>query len=211
VVPAMAFYGGLPDLMATAAMGDWASADSIDIAVALDSWLPTLGTRRTGERNSGQRLRFSEGRLAPAEPPAERRWTFPAPFGDQEVVGLLLAESVVLPRHLQVREVAPYINVTPLADVRDPDTPPPTAADASGRSAQTFVVEVVVRRGEEERRSTVSGRDIYGFTAPLVAEAVERILDGATRGTGVLAPGEAFDAVDFLGSLGRHDPTFRLS
>ena len=48
VVPAMGFYGGLGDLLATAAMGDWASADDITLAVALDSWQPTLGTRRTG-------------------------------------------------------------------------------------------------------------------------------------------------------------------
>src|SRR5262245_34844500 len=31
VVPSVAFYGGLPDLMATAALGQWDSADSIEI------------------------------------------------------------------------------------------------------------------------------------------------------------------------------------
>ncbi|MGI8438068.1 MAG: saccharopine dehydrogenase NADP-binding domain-containing protein [Chthoniobacterales bacterium] len=56
VTPALAFYGGLSDLLATAAMDDWESADTISVAVALDSWQPTLGTRLTGERNSGQRF-----------------------------------------------------------------------------------------------------------------------------------------------------------
>jgi len=63
VAPAMAFYGGLGDLLATAAMGDWAGADEICIAIALDSWNPTRGTRLTGQRNPGPRLIFSNNRL----------------------------------------------------------------------------------------------------------------------------------------------------
>src|SRR5882724_12356230 len=35
VAPAMAFYGGLSDLLATAAMGDWSAVDEICIAIAL--------------------------------------------------------------------------------------------------------------------------------------------------------------------------------
>ena len=34
IVPAMAFFGGLADLLATAAAADWAEVDTIDIAVA---------------------------------------------------------------------------------------------------------------------------------------------------------------------------------
>jgi hypothetical protein len=64
-----------------------------------------------------------------------------------------------------------------------------------------FVVDVVVRRGREERRISATGRDIYAVTAPLVVEAVVRLLDGRAQERGVLAPGEAFDAQDFLGSL----------
>ena len=37
VVPAMAFYGGLGDLLATAAAGSWTEVDAIDLAVGLDS------------------------------------------------------------------------------------------------------------------------------------------------------------------------------
>jgi hypothetical protein len=49
VVPAMAFYGGLGDLLATAAMDDWPAADWISIAYALSGWRPTLGTRATSQ------------------------------------------------------------------------------------------------------------------------------------------------------------------
>jgi hypothetical protein len=51
-------------------------------------------------------------------------------------------------------------------------------------------------------------RDIYAFTAPLVVEAAQRILDGAAEGVGVLAPGEMFDAPDFLRALAPEHLTF---
>lgn len=92
----------------------------------------------------------------------------------------------------------------PLRDLRAPQTPPPTAADADGRSAQIFLVDVVARRGGDTRRATASGRDIYAVTAPLVVEAAAGILDGRVDMIGVAAPGELFDTEDFLRAL---DPT----
>lgn len=82
--------------------------------------------------------------------------------------------------------------------------PIPTAADESGRSDQAFLVDVVVRSGEAERRATAGGRDIYAVTAPLVAEALERVLAGRTKSAGVASAGEIFDASDFLCSLEPH-------
>jgi len=43
-------YGGLSDLLATAAMGDWTDADEISIAYGLDSWQPTPGRWRQARR-----------------------------------------------------------------------------------------------------------------------------------------------------------------
>lgn len=206
VIPAMAFYGGLGDLLATAAMGDWTGADEIRIAIALDSWLPTRGTRLTGARNTAKRLVVSGGSLqAIADPPPTRRWDFPAPFGTQEVVGLPLSEIITLSRHLQSPEIHAYMNLAPLQDLRDPDTPPPTPADASGRSSQKFLVDVVVRKSGEQRRAVAHGRDIYAVTAPLVVEAAVRVVAGLGKTTGVATAGEIFDARDFLGSLKRED------
>src|SRR5258705_8059785 len=172
VVPSMAFYGGLSDLLATAAIGTWAAADEISIAVALDSWKPTLGTRLTGQRNPGRRFIFSNNRLERADPPPARKWNFPTPFGEQDVVGLSLAETITIPRHLQTPEVRVYINLAPITDIRDPNTPAPTAADESGRSSQIFVMEATARRGDAKRRAIVRGRDIYAITAPIVVEAI---------------------------------------
>ena len=63
------------------------------------------------------------------------------------------------------------------------------------------MVDVRVRRGSCNTRASASGRDIYAITAPLLVEALQRILDGRVRGRGAFAAGQAFDARDFLASL----------
>lgn len=207
VVPAVAFYGGLGDLLATAAMGDWIAADEIDIAYALSSWKPTPGTRASGlvsrERRDGRRVVYTNHRLEFRSDEAPRLdRTFPAPFGKQAVVGeFTTADSVTIPRHLKTSALRTYMTVAPLADLNDPDHSPPPATDESGRSAQTFLVEVVVRSGGAERRAVAQGRDIYAITAPLVVEAAQRIVTRHAGRAGVFAAGELFDARDFLTSL----------
>jgi len=198
IAPSMAFYGGLGDLMATAAMGEWDRADEICIAVALDHWHPTRGTRVTGERNRGKRFIFANGTLERRDPPPERTWTFPEPFGVEDVVPLTLAESIVIPRHLRTPDIRVYINARSLEELRDPNTPVPPR---EGDSKQIFVMDVIVRRGREERRIVARGRDIYASTAPIAVEAMERIVRGESRKQGVVAAGEAFDARDFLSAL----------
>ena len=207
IVPAMAFYGGLGDLLATAAMQGWSSADEITIAYALDSWKPTLGTRAAGQvsrrRRQGRRIVYTNGRmeLRTDEAPIVD-WDFPAPTGTQKVLAeFTMADSVTIPRHLVTPEIRTYMTMTAVDDVTDPDLPPPTPADESGRSPQTFLVDVVARSGTEERRALAGGRDIYAISAPLVVEGAERILDGLVTPTGALTAGQAFDAPAFLAAL----------
>ncbi|KAA0070856.1 saccharopine dehydrogenase NADP-binding domain-containing protein [Rhodanobacter sp. T12-5] len=202
VLPAMAFYGGLADLLASAALDGATDADAVDIAVALDGWHPTRGTRLTGDRNHYPRTYIEHGRTCTVPDPAPVRETdFPAPFGTQETVLLPLSETVVLSHHVACRNLHSWMNLAPLRDLRDPATPTPTAADDSGRSAQRFVVDVRVRRGDRVDRAVASGRDIYAVTAPLLVEALQRILDGRVHGNGSLTAGQAFDARDFLDAL----------
>ncbi|WP_406472085.1 saccharopine dehydrogenase family protein [Streptomyces sp. NBC_01615] len=210
IVPAMAFFGGLGDLLATAAMGDWTEADEAHIAYALSSWHPTAGTRLSGavsrERRGDHRLRYSGGqweRRTDQAPTLE--WTFPDPIGPRQVIGeFTMADVVTVPQHLSIPEVTTYMTAEAIRDIATPDTPAPTAADQSGRSDQTFLVDVVVRSGGAERRATAGGQDIYAVTAPLVAEALERVLTGRTKTTGVASAGEIFDAPDFLHALAPH-------
>ncbi|MEU6671244.1 saccharopine dehydrogenase NADP-binding domain-containing protein [Streptomyces sp. NPDC046727] len=206
-LPALGFFGGLPDLLATAAMGDWEAADDISVAFALDSWHPTAGTRKAGARSAGKRVTVSGGRLVPfddsQDTPAD--WDFPAPAGTQPVRPLGTADQISISRHLKASDVRAFMNEAPLADLRDPNTPAPTAVSEDGRSAQSWLIDVVVTRGAERRAVSAVGQDIYAVTAPVVAEAADRILAGRTlpNGTasGMRAPGEVFDAEDFLSSV----------
>lgn len=211
IVPAMAFYGGLGDLLATAAMGDdWTAADEAHIAYGLNGWHPTAGTRTAGavsqERRGGRRVRYANGQLEYHDdelPTLE--WPFPHPMGPRAVIGeFTMADVVTIPSHLSIPEVRTYMAVEAARDLSAPDTPAPAAVDEHGRSAQTFLVDVVVRNGGAERRAVARGQDIYAVSAPLAVEAVHRILTGRARTVGVASAGEIFDAPDFLRALSAH-------
>ncbi len=204
VMPAMAFFGGLADLLVTSTVNEWRDIDEIEIAVALDSWHPTPGTRLTGDRNTATRLIVRGGRLTavPSPPPASI-WRFPQPFGPQPVTCVALSEIITLSRHVQADAITSYMTMKPLADLADKTTPPPRGSDALGRSDQVFAMSVRARRGADLREATVVGRDIYAVSAPLVVEACVCLLKESTAvSAGVRAPGEIFDARAFLAALG---------
>jgi hypothetical protein len=207
VVPAMAFFGGLGDLLATAAMGEWTAADSVHVAYGLSSWRPTAGTRVAGkvshDRRDGRRVRFSNAALDYHDDPVtEQVWDFPAPLGRRTMIAdFTMADVVTVPSHLSVPNVRTCMAVEAARDLGSAETPAPEAVDGSGRSDQTFVVDVVVTADGVQRRATASGQDIYAITAPLAVEAVERILTGRTRTAGLASAGAMFDAAEFLSAL----------
>ncbi|MEU8397099.1 saccharopine dehydrogenase NADP-binding domain-containing protein [Nonomuraea sp. NPDC048892] len=213
VVPAMAFYGGLGDLLATAALGALGgstAADEVHVAYGLSSWHPTEGTRAAGrvshERRAGRRVRFRNGALEYHDDGlTEQDWAFPEPLGRRAVLAeFTMADVVTVSSHLDVPEVRGYMTVVAARDLSGADTPAPEAADESGRSDQTFVVDVVVHADGVEHRATAAGRDIYAITAPLAVEAVARILAGDFRVKGLASAGAMFDAAGFLRSLEPH-------
>ncbi|WP_198346402.1 MULTISPECIES: saccharopine dehydrogenase family protein [Nocardioides] len=211
VVPAMAFYGALSDLLATALLDGEPVADAIDVAFGLDHWWPTAGSLATGARNTAPRLVVRGGGLVPLGEPDTRSWTFLGPLGEQEVVAVPFTDVVTIARHLDVGEVGSYLTAVSLAELRDPSTQAPAPVDEAGRSAQRFVVEVAVRRGAETRRASVAGRDIYAVSAPIVVEGALRLLDGRGRTTGAVAPGSAFDAAEVLAALEREVPDLSVT
>ncbi|MFK8905964.1 saccharopine dehydrogenase family protein [Streptomyces sp. YS-3] len=210
IVPAMAFFGGLGDLLATAAMGDWTQADSAHVAYALSHWHPTAGTRLSGavsrERRGDYRLRYTGGQWEQrTDAPPALQWSFPEPMGSQPVIGeFTMADVVTIPSHLSIPDVTTYMTAQAARDVVSPDTPAPAAADESGRSDQTFLIDAVIRSGDTQRRAVAHGQDIYAVTAPLVVEALDRVLDGRTHAVGVASAGHIFDAPDFLRALSPH-------
>jgi hypothetical protein len=201
VIPAAGFYGGLADLLASALAGG-EPLDEVAVAVALDHWWPTAGTRITGVRNQVPRIVIEDGRrVAMALPAARSTWTFPGPEGATEMVELPFSEVVTISRHLRVRRLHAHLNARSLDELRDAATPPPSAVDAQGRSAQRFTMEVRVRDHAGTRSALARGQDIYAVTAPIVVEAAARLRAPSFEGRGALALGQAFDPGDFLRAL----------
>ena len=202
VIPAAGFYGGLADLLATALLGAGGAADELTVAIALDRWWPTAGTRITGERNTVARLVVADGRLVPLPLPAARStWRFDEPHGEQAMVELPFSEVVTISRHLRVRGLRSHLTQASLDEIRDESTPPPAATDALGRSAQRFEMVVQARQGGAVRRASARGQDIYAFSAPLVVEAAARLMQPGVAAAGAISLGQAFDADDFLRAL----------
>ena len=195
VVPAMAFYGGLGDLLATAIADEPAL---VHVAYGLSSWHPTPGTRVAGrvshDRRAGRRVRYADGRLQyHDDPPVQQDWSFPEPLGKRRVIAeFSMADIVTISSHLAVPEVRTYMTLEAAGDLAAPDTPaPPRDSD------QNFVVDVRIG----DRRATATGKDFYAISAPLAVGAVRRILAGETRAAGVASAGAMFDAVEFLKDL----------
>jgi hypothetical protein len=202
VLPAMAFYGGLADLLVAHLCTGLRSVDEILIGVALDYWHPTAGTRRTGERNTARRLIVSEGRLAPLPTPsAGRHWRFPLPFGDLAVTGVPLSEIITISRHIPANRIESFMNEAPLGDLSRADTPPPKSVETSGKSTQNFVMDAIASGDGISRRIAAFGRDIYAVSAPLVVEACMRVMSQSPAQGGTFAPAELFDPQDFLAAL----------
>jgi hypothetical protein len=201
VIPAAAFYGGLADLLASGIVRDAPAAD-ITVAIALDHWWPTAGTRKTGARNRGPRHVVAHGRLVPMPLPAKQsEWVFGPPHGVQEVIEQPFSEMITIHRHLRVRSVRSLLTLSSLSEIRDASTPAPVASDELGRSAQRFEMVVQVHEGGREQRAVACGRDIYAVSAPMVLEAAERMRQPGFDRRGALALAEAFDARGFLRAL----------
>lgn len=207
IVPAVAFFGGLADFLATAITEDWPKIDELTVAYGLDSWKPTDGTLAAGRtsrhRRNGRRIVFDNGQHHYRDGTAPTsEWSFPAPFGSQPVVGqFTAADTVLIPRHLRLGTYHGYMSTTALKDLADPNAAPPEPVDESGRSGQQFMVDVIARCGGKVRRATASGQDIYAITAPIIAAAVDQWEEASHVAPGVYAPADIFDATQLLNSL----------
>lgn len=131
VLPAMAFFGGLGDLLATALVDEWPSVDQISIAYGLSNWHPTKGTRAAGQvsrqRRGGRRITFANGRLEYRDdlpPPGE--WAFPEPLGLQRVATeFTMADAVTILHHIPVSRLESFMTAAAVGDLIDPETAPP--------------------------------------------------------------------------------------
>jgi short subunit dehydrogenase-like uncharacterized protein len=185
--------------------------DELVVAYSTTAQRTSRGTRATIAHVLAQPQVAWEGGLVPSRfGRTTRRVTFP--FGERGVVEWGGTEPLTVPRHTEVRRVRSYLRqpravalgglvgplVAPLVGLagRVGGSPSP---DERRRNRFTVVAEA--RRGAECRRATVSGHDTYGLTAVLLARGAEALRAGEARGTGALAPAEAFDVHEFAPRL----------
>jgi short subunit dehydrogenase-like uncharacterized protein len=205
IIPAVAFYGGLGDLLSTHLTASWSRIDSINIFIGLSSWRPTKGTKLTGQRNHFTKVEWVEGKLEPMTPSSPFEKGFPHPLGTQAMIAVPLSEIITLSRHLNVQNIKTYINKHAIDDLRAETSEGPNSIDTKNRSSQIFNIQVVATSGDKIKTISAHGQDIYAVTAPLVVEAAIRILGNQQLVRGVTTLGQTFDVADFLKSLSGDD------
>ena len=200
IVPSVAFYGQLGELLTAETLGDMTDAD-VTLAIGLDSWEPTIGTRLTGAKNPGLRRHLVDGSLDERESFPGRSWTFAGPLGEQAMLSLALSEAVLIEHSKKVRNLRVYINEGPIRELVDPSTPEPTPSDAFGASPQLWAVDVEVSDGKVTKRSSLTGRDIYAVSGQLVVHAVHTLSTTGSNVKGIRPLSQVFDPHEFLTSF----------
>ena len=168
------------------------------------------GTRRTIGHVMGQRQAWENGRLVASRFGATTRGALPVRRARRRRVGG--TEPLTVPRHTDVRNVRSYIRAPVIAAkagglgrLRRAARPARLAvwpAGAVGESGKSRFAVVAEARGPGgEGRAVVEGTDVYGLTARLIVVGAQALDAGEARGTGVLAPAEAFDARTLAGRL----------
>lgn len=207
VIPSFGFDYVPGDLAARLAAEQVEGAlDEVVVAYSVKGVGTSRGTRRTlaAVMEQGQ-LAWQDGRLVPSRFGATTR-TVRFPFGERTVVEWGGAEPVTVPRHTDVRNVRSYLRAPAVAAqtgrvgklvaplLRLSTLAGPEGPSERGRLASRFVVLAEARGPAGSGRAVLSGSDPYGLTALLLVRGAEALRAGEARGTGVLAPAEAFDA-----------------
>lgn len=203
VVPGMATFGGLGDLLASQAARDLRPVTEITVVYAVQGWIPTRGSQQTAAMTqAAPRLTFHDGRFSEGmEATRIGTFDFGAPFGVLDVVENYPGVDVALiPQHASTDKVAVHMTLSTLQEFRAFDPDLAAHADAEARKKTAFAVVVEIRHGKGDTRMVVRGEDIYGYTATILGHAVERLARGTSR-SGVLSPAQAFDAEEFMTAL----------
>ena len=180
--------------------------DEIVVAYSVKGVGTSRGTRRTIGAVMGQdQVAWEDGRLVPSRFGATTR-TVRFPFGERTVVEWSGTEPLTVPRHTDVRNVRSYIRAPAVAAnagrfgrlaapfVTVGSRFGPSGPSETSRSKSRFAVVAEARGRGGEGRAVLTGSDVYGLTALLIVRGAQALLAGEARGSGVLAPAEAFDA-----------------
>jgi short subunit dehydrogenase-like uncharacterized protein len=214
VVVLTAFANAAGDLAAgIAADGFEGPLDEVVVASEQSGLTLSRGSRETLAQVLEQPIAaWEDGALVPSGfGETTRRVRFPS--GDRVVVEWGGPEPLTVPRHADVRRVRAYVRapraaaaVGKVGSWLAPVVRLSARVGAAGPSPERrrraqFTVVAEGRGPRGGRRATLLGRDVYGSAALLLAQAAQALRDGEARGTGALAPAEAFEAQGFVAKL----------
>jgi len=195
VLPSVAFFGGLADLLISVALEDWEAADLIEIHIALDNWSPT--DAMLASLRHPRALQHGAGPIAAEADTNSRFWDFQYPFGRRKIIEVPVSATALITHHIQVDAIRTYMSYGALdAQVR---TTPEGSLDSS--PSQQFAIEVAMFRGSERRRAVALGDNIYTLSTALICATVHDLLKGRFSHPGVHAPSEIFNARELLRAL----------
>jgi short subunit dehydrogenase-like uncharacterized protein len=177
---------------------------------SLRSALDTIDALKAGG------LGYDDGDWRTGIPARHTSVTLPGAEQPTAVVKCPLSEVVTIPRHVPVRHVESLVDAAVGAQLGTPLTPQiidslPEGPTEEDRRTQrfTYLIDAVGRDGRRAR-GIVQGRDTYGITAVIAAEAARRLVaDGAKPG--VLAPAQAYDPTGFLAFLAPHGMSWTIT
>ncbi len=187
--------------------------DEVMVAYSTSGVGTSRGTRRTiGEVMTQKQVAWEDGMLVDSRFGATTR-SVRFPFGERTVVEWGGTEPLTVPRHTDVRNVRSYLRAPAMAAqagrfgavtaplLRLGSRFGPSGPSDESRRKSRFAVVAEARGPGGEGRAVLTGSDVYGLTALLIVRGAQALIAGEARGTGVLAPAEAFDARTLAGRL----------
>ena len=229
VIPAMGFDYVPGDMIASLTATGLGRLDTVRLAYAT-SFQMTRGTMLSAlEMIKGGDVRWKGGRLEPAPQKISRgRFDFGPPLGEQQMTRYPAGEHLMLPRHLDVRNVETMLSAGsiapgPLADLTPLVARPagllmrtpvrglagslisqlPEGPDEESRAAARFTIACEARAADgRSRQGRISGNDVYGITAAFIVKGAIASACGDIEASGGLSPAQAFDPNLFLDGFG---------
>jgi len=229
VIPAMGFDYVPGDMIASLTATGLGRLETITLAYAT-SFQMTRGTMLSAlEMIKGGDLRWHGGRLEPAPQAVGRgRFDFGPPLGEQPMTRYPAGEHVMLPRHLDVRNVETMLSAGsiapgPLSDLAPLIARPagvlmrtpvrkltgslisrlPEGPDDESRATARFTIACnAIAADGTERQGRISGNDVYGITAAMIVKGAIASACGDVEASGGLSPAQAFDPNLFLDGFG---------
>jgi short subunit dehydrogenase-like uncharacterized protein len=197
------------DLAAALAAGGRERIERIDVCYAATGASTSRGTKRSVAAIMGNPLvAWVDGRLVPTRFGATRR-RFRFPFGERDGVEWGGGEPLTVPRHVDVGTVRAYVRTSrrlaPLGRLGRLAAPAVALAARLSPEGPTDSrrdgVRFTVVADADGTLAALGGTDPYASTASILLTGVEALAAGEARGSGALAPAEAFDANRLLERL----------